>query len=119
MASYRTAANRAVTTRGLTLAASAARTTTGDGTTIDNEGDLVGHFKLAVTATSGTPTLDVTIQGQDAAGDWFTLGTFTQATGTTTQTIGVPLAGRKIRARWVIGGGTPSATFSVIGVTRR
>jgi len=120
MPTFRTAANRAVTTREVTLAASAARTTTDNGATIDHEGDLVGQFELDVTASTGTPTLNVTIQGLTYdGGEWFTIGTFTQATGITNQTIAVPLAGQKMRARWVIGGGTPNITFSVVGVTRR
>lgn len=117
--SYVTAGNRSVVTQTLTLAASAARTTTADGATLDPEGATVASVKLDVTASSGTPELDVTIQGQDAADAWFTLGTFTQATGVTAQTIAVPIAGRKVRAVWTIGGGTPSVTFSVIGEARR
>lgn len=117
---YATTGGRTIEPNVLTLAASAARTTTANGTTTDNEGALIANVKLDVTAASGTtPTLNVTIQGQDAAGDWFTLGTFTQATGVTAQTIPVVLAGRQVRAIWTVAGTTPSFTFSVIGESRR
>lgn len=116
---YITAAHRYVDTVDLTLAASAARTATGNGTAADPQDATTSYFKLDVTVASGTtPTLNVTIQGQDAAGAWFTLGTFTQATGVTAQTIAVPVAGRNIRASWTIAGTTPSFTFSVAGEAR-
>lgn len=116
---YITAAHRYVHTVDLTLAASAARTATGTGTAAEPEATSNAYVTLGVTAASGTsPTLNVTVQGQDAAGAWFTLGTFTQATGVTSQTIAVPIAGRAVRASWTIAGTTPSFTFSVTGEAR-
>lgn len=117
---YTSANHRYQDTVDLTLAASAARTTTANGDTTDAEGASVGYFKLDVTAASGTsPTLDVTIQGQDSSGSWFDLVSYTQATGVTAATKAVPLAGRKVRAKWTVGGTSPSFTFSVTGEGKR
>lgn len=76
---------------------------------------------INVTAASGTtPTLDVFVEGLDANGVWFTLWHPTQITGAiaTAQSIGpggqTPLlVPDTIRVRWVIGGTTPSFTFSI------
>jgi len=54
---------------------------------------------LAITAFAPT-SLDVTVQGsRDGANDWYTLGTFTQATGTGTQRKVFP-AERFVRANY-------------------
>lgn len=114
---YVSAGSRYQDTESLTLSASSAKGTTANGSAVDPEGCRTASFKLDVTAVSGTsPTADVVIQCQDAAGDWHTVGTFTQAAGVTAQTIGVPITGRKVRASWTIGGtDTPLVTFSVAG----
>jgi hypothetical protein len=99
----------------LTLAASAARTATGNGTTTDSEGASVANLTLDVTVRSGTtPTLDVTIQTSADGTAWRTAGTFTQATAVTSERKSFNLD-RYVRAAWTIGGTTPSFTFSVIG----
>lgn len=99
-----------------TLAASAARTTSG------NSGGTGGwgpaktiRAQLDVTAVSGTsPTLDVVIEDSIDGTNWNTIGTFTQrvAVGREVINISTPFAER-VRARWTVGGTSPSFTFSV------
>lgn len=104
----------------VTLAASAARTATGDGTAhnVPNNGVAL-RCQLAVTAENDAATgetLDVVIQDTVDGTNWNTIGTFAQATGVTREVINItaPFCGR-IRASWTVGGtGSPSFTFSVI-----
>lgn len=99
-----------------TLASSAARTTSGSGTTsVGNAPASTLRVQLDVTAASGTtPTLDVVIEDTIDGANYNTVATFTQATGTTRQVVNVttPFTDT-FRARWTIGGTTPSFTFSV------
>lgn len=105
-----------------TLAASAARTASGQGTStsVYNAGQAL-RVQLDVTAENDAATgetLDVTIQDSIDGTNWNTIGTFTQATGITREVINIqtPFFGR-IRAAWVVGGtGSPSFTFSVKAV---
>src|SRR5437879_3603686 len=82
----------------------------------------VQHYReltviLNVSAASGTtPTLDVVIEGLDPiSGNTYPVLTFTQKTGvvidTKYQDGGL---GRMLRAKWTIGGTTPSFTFSIL-----
>lgn len=71
---------------------------------------------LNVTAASGTnPTLDVTIQVYDPMStSWYTLATFSQKTGVTSDVGYVEYGlGEQMAASWVIGGSNPSFTFQV------
>ena len=107
-------------TQGIALA-SAAQTASLNSAdiTIYNGAKLAVY--LDVTAASGTsPTLDVTVKAKDpASGKYFLLGTFTQKTGVTSDVLfigngaGSTFATRTIRVEAVIGGTTPSFTFSV------
>lgn len=119
-------------TKAITLHASAARTATGNGSAVGTgllhnpiTGDIQGFAQeamiyLDVTAASGTtPTLDVIIQGRtNGSGTWTALpdGTFSRkvTTGQDCIRIAGPLP-PEIRARYVIGGTTPSFTFIVDG----
>jgi len=101
-----------------TLVPKATRTSSGD--TSASEFDVHNYdravFFLNVSAVSGTnPTLDVEIQTLDpASGEYFTLVTFTQATGVTKEMKKVTDGlGRRLRVVWTIGGTNPSFTFSV------
>jgi len=119
-----------LTVAGLTIEASAARTTTANGTTITNASGRGAMFYINVSAASGTtPTLVVQLQVQDPVStSWIDI------TGAATPTItgtglsmltvcpgiveaantkvaqGLP---RVFRFRWTIGGTTPSFTFSI------
>ena len=89
-----------------------------------NSGDIsvdnfsAAELELKVTAVSGTnPTLDIYIEGKfEATGDYKTLASQTgiTATGTWFFTLN-PLIFRYIRIRWVVGGTSPSFTFTVAG----
>lgn len=71
--------------------------------------------QLDVTAAAGTsPTLDVVLEDSLDGTTWNALVTFTQATAATRQVVNYtgPFADR-VRARWTIGGTTPSFTFNV------
>lgn len=101
----------------VTLAASAARTTSGNTADFDGFTQKVARVQLQVTAASGTtPTLDVVVEDSvDAGATWNTISTFTQATAATRQVVNItaPFTDR-IRVRWTVGGTTPSFTFSVV-----
>lgn len=100
-----------------TPVASASRTASG------NSGVLGGHYgayssiraQLEVTAASGTtPTLDVTIEDTLDGTSFNTIGTFTQATGTTREVINITSTfGDRLRVAWALGGTAPDFTFSV------
>ncbi len=90
---YPTKSGRWADTVSLTLAASAARTATANGT---------------------TPTLDVVIQTSHDGTTWRTAHTFTQATATGTQRASFTVD-RFVRASWTVDGTTPSFTFAVTG----
>jgi len=78
------------------------------------------EIELKVTAVSGTtPTLDVYIEGQfEATGDYKVLASQTGITSTGTWFFTVnPLIFRFVRVRWVVGGTSPSFTFTVVGQT--
>ena len=104
-----------------TILASAAQTASVNSAdiTIYNGSKLAVY--LDVTAASGTsPTLDVTVKAKDpASGKYFLLGTFTQKTGVVSDALfigngaGSTFAARTIRVEAVIGGTSPSFTFSV------
>jgi len=104
------------------LAESVALLPSGERTTSGNTVDIdVGRFAKAevcldVTAVSGTnPTLDVYLEGKDqTSGKYKVIWSQTgiNAVGTYWLTI-TDLIFRYIRVRWVIGGTTPSFTFSV------
>lgn len=110
--------------REIELAASAARTASGNGSAF---GGFAQSSKLAaqlaITAASGTnPTLDVVIQHSiDGGTTWHDLITFAQQTGTATlfadyaevEASTAQVYGDKLRAKWTVGGTTPSFTFSV------
>lgn len=104
-----------------TALASEARTTSVNSDDITVAvGARLGVF-LDVTAASGTsPTLDVTVKAKDpASGKYFTIGSFTQATGVTTEAIWIgggadtEFTTDTFRVETTVGGVTPSFTFSV------
>lgn len=103
----------------ITLAASAARTATGNGTLeVDAHEYKQGAFYLDITAAGGTsPTLDVKVQTKDpVSGAWFDLVSFTQANAASKERKTVTgLLGNKLRVTWTIGGTSPTFTFSVGG----
>ncbi len=104
-----------------TILASAARTTSGQSADITlSNGSMLAVY-LDVTAASGTsPTLDVTVKAKDpASGKYFTIGSFAQKTGAASEAVfigggaDVEFAVRTFRVEYVIGGTSPSFTFSV------
>ena len=101
----------------VTLAASAARTTSGNGTASAGWGGVSRvRAQLDVTAASGTtPTLDVVLEDTIDGTNYLTVGTFTQKTATGREAINVtnPFTDN-LRARWTVAGTTPSFTFSVL-----
>lgn len=102
----------------VTLFASAARTTTANGTAVAL-GDL-GTLRLLldVTAASGTtPSMTVTVETSfDGSTNWAAIGTaFTAATGVTSQRKTYPGCDRYVRGVTTISGTTPSFTFSLTG----
>lgn len=102
------------------LASSAARTTSGNGSTAVVYGKLAVAY-IDCSAASGTaPTLDVTLQARSPnGGDWFPIGTFAQLTGVGQERVVISeLPDMEVRASWAIAGTTPSFTFSVVLVAK-
>lgn len=103
------------------------RTLTGAGTYYSREfGDFSrlarAQFMLNVTAISAGATLDVTIEGYDAAADiWRTDVTIPQvnAVSTPAPVTADPLFYQIYRVKWVLAGTAPSVTFafSALGMT--
>jgi hypothetical protein len=100
-----------------------ARTSSGTGTGVQLGAVPAGsrlYAALHVLSASGsTPTLDVVIESDDANGfaSAVTQLTFTQATGRggeILRTTGSAIADTWWRAKWTIGGGTPSFLFAVV-----
>jgi hypothetical protein len=101
---------------GLTLFSG---TVTSNGNTADIDLSLysIVEIEVKVTAVSGTtPTLDVYIEGRfEATGDYKVLASVTGITSTGVWFLTInPLVFRFIRIRWVVGGTSPSFTFTVV-----
>jgi hypothetical protein len=110
----------------LSLAANATRTTSSNGSGVDIQGYTgLAAIILDSTAEASTGTLDVTLEESDdnstftavAAGSYMGGANFAQVTNAAAsqQVIFTNVADRKryLRAKWVSGGGSPSATFCV------
>lgn len=101
----------------VTWATSSARTASGDTGAQDGYATTdVLRVQLDVTAASGTtPTLDVVVEDTLDGTSWNTIGTFAQKTATGREVLNIttPFTNR-VRARWTVGGTTPSFTFSVL-----
>lgn len=133
-------------TQEVVLAASAARTTTAAGDTIEFPNcENVTFWLSSGAGTGSTPTLDVALQVTiDSGTTWVTIGRWAQVTsaavgGGITMTSGraegeaaayitSALTGgslvnntvlsRKVRAYWTIGGTGPSFTFTVVALVK-
>lgn len=105
-----------------TAVASAARTTSSNGTAFDTSGVDAINGTLVITARSGTnPTLDVVLETTADGTNYYTVLAFPQQTNTTTGVARVfgPL-GSLSRWKWTIGGtDTPSFTFALSGTVDR
>ncbi len=96
------------------LAPSAARTADGQSEPIDASEYLEAHALLDVTAVSGMlPTLDLVIETSPDKANWFPHTTFSQKTDAGKDLRTLSNLGKYVRARWTIGGTTPSFTFSL------
>jgi hypothetical protein len=98
-----------------TFLASAARTTSGSQELAPGLGDFDRHaIVINVTAVSGTtPTLDFFLEDSVDGTIWPVLGTTPQITAAGVFAIRNSAAAcSRMRLRWVIGGTTPSFTFS-------
>lgn len=113
---YFTAAGRYARTKDVTLFSSAARTETANGSAVEVGDVATVRLLLDVTAVSGTPTLDVTVETSfDGSTSWRSLGAFAQKTAVSSERKSFGGCDRFVRAVATIGGGTPSLTFSVTG----
>ena len=114
----------AIRTKTATFHASGAETVTGDSkaTPVKVTQFKEAEFFLDVTAAGGTTkTLDVAIVTKDPiSGKWFTLVSFTQATGVTTERkVVTGNLGAFLAAVWTIAGtGSPTFTFSIGAVLK-
>lgn len=74
--------------------------------------------KLVVTSVTASDTCDVTIESTDDGTNWYTVCTFTQATGASTQRKSF-VAGRQIRSKTVVadaGGGGVAVVIASLDV---
>jgi len=112
-----TSGGRTIRGVDVTLHASGAETATGSSAGVELGDKSTVRLDLAVTAASGTsPTLDITIEASPDNSTWTSVGTFTQATGVTTQHKVFTGLDRYVRSRRTIGGtGSPSFTYSITG----
>lgn len=101
--------------------ASAARTTTGIGSSFNSESATALEATLSVTAASGTsPTLDVRLETSiDAGTTWSTVDSFGQKTAAATEGKVFGPIGDVCRWAWTIGGTSPSFTFSISAQAQR
>jgi len=102
----------------IVLLTSAARTSSGNGSDTEVGRFICAELCIDITAVSGTnPTLDVYIEGKSQyTGKYKTLFSQTGITAVGTYWFSLnPNAWRYLRVRWVIGGSSPSFTFSVSG----
>ena len=100
----------------LTLAASAARTATGNGATVHVGEADTARLTLDVTAAAGTtPSLTVAVQHSHDGSTWATHSSFAAKTTAGTERKVFGGLDRYVRATWTITGTTPSFTFSVVG----
>lgn len=96
--------------------ASAARTTTASAPAVEvgARSGLRSLF-LNVTAVSGSPTLDLKLETSADNSTWYTVGSFAQKTGVSSERKSFAGLDRFVRLTWTIAGTTPSLTFSVTG----
>jgi hypothetical protein len=116
-------AERSAERKELTYAASAARTVDGDSGTIEVQ-DAAHELRvqLEVTGTPGgtSPTLNVVVEDTLDGTNWNTIGTFAQKIAAGREVINVTTPfDRRTRARWDLGGTSPSFTFSVVGIAKQ
>lgn len=113
------ALNRYARGDAVTPVASAARTTSGNSGALDASSTPGLSLLLDVSAASGTtPTLNVTIEESDDGTTWRTVAAFAQKTAVSAERKSFAIASDFYRVAWVIGGTTPSFTFSVTGSTK-
>lgn len=98
------------------LVASLVRTASGDSGSLAGFGGVTTiRAQLDVTAAAGTtPTLNVVIEDTLDGTNWNVVGTFAQrvAAGREVINITTPFSDT-LRARWTVGGTTPSFTFKI------
>ncbi|WP_407310527.1 hypothetical protein [Desulfosporosinus sp. SB140] len=109
-------------TQEFTLHATGAETASGNSGTFDVSENKEGLLIIDITAASGTtPTANFYFETLDfLSGKYVTVPgvTIAQQTGVATVTTAVTNFGEKIRLRWVLGGTTPSFTFTA-GLTAK
>lgn len=107
---------------GVILHQLTAETATGNGAGVNEGADAaaaasgaVAHLHVTTGSEDGDETLNVIVQHSADGSTWVDLITFTQATGLTSERLGVTgTVNAHVRARRVIGGaGSPSFTFAV------
>lgn len=100
----------------VTLLASAAQAASGVGASVDLGIQTGLLLDLAVSDASGTdPTLDVAIETSKDGVVWRQLDAFEQVTAAGPVARAFAGADRYVRARWTLGGTTPSFTFALTG----
>lgn len=100
----------------VTLASSAARTSSGSGSSVSTADFHTLRLTLAVAAASGTtPSLSVTVETSGDGSTWYSVGAFAAKTAAATERKSFSGLDRYVRASWAVSGTTPSFTFSVTG----
>lgn len=112
---YTTESGQYVSTKDLNLDPTEG-TLTEDGTsaTVEVGGHRSVSLTLDVTAVSDSDSLDVTIETTDDDTNWYSVGTFTQATAATTERKTFTV-GRKVRASYDVTGSDVSIDCTLRG----
>ncbi len=103
---------------GVELLGSAARAASGDSGAVSGFGDrttLRAQLNVTAFTVAAGNTLDVVVEDTLDGSNWYPVATFAQKTATGREVVNVtaPFTDR-LRVRWTVGG-TPAATFSVLG----
>ena len=101
----------------IALHATGAETASGTGASVDL-GDLrsVAKLEFEVSAVSGTlPTLDVSLETSPTGVTWRQASGFAQSVAPGLEKLAFGDLDRYLRAKWVIGGTSPSFTFELAG----
>lgn len=97
----------------ITLRASATVTADGVGSAVDVEDRTYTEITLDITAITGT--INVVIESSPSLSSWTALGHFNTLNSTGLRKLVIPEGSKWLRAKWTVGGVSPSITFVITG----
>jgi phage gp36-like protein len=103
----------------ITLHASGAESVSGTGTSVDLGDRTLAQLTLEVTALGSGSSVVVSVETSLTGLDWAPIGRFEPVAAVAAKQLTLPNTIRFIRARWVLSGTSPSATFVVSGTAHQ